>query len=215
MSRSLISFIILVCCLFLWYFSGLLTKKLKIFKNMEGDKLQKCQIYIFELFGLTYAISYLLHAKTFNIIFKANDYADIGPQETLNLTRSLSALVWLMYMVCLLCFCLCFILSLISQLLFVFGLILIQSAFSTGIQISTYIFNYLYIQYCIEMLTNQLRWSLKLHHIVVIIATTYFMLILDDYADLASLRWYVLLFHHYCTSHYGLFCMLIPFVINK
>ena len=42
------------------------------------------------------------------------------------------------------------------------------------------------------MLTNDLRWSLKLHHVVVIVATTYFMWLLNDYADIAALRWYVI-----------------------
>ena len=56
-------------------------------------------------------------------------------------------------------------------------------------------------QYLIEMITNDLRWSLKLHHIVDIITTTYFMWILDDYADLAALRWYML-FVIFCCMLY-------------
>eukprot|EP01084_Bolivina_argentea_P141962 249429_1 len=140
MSKSLIAFIMLSLCMILYWFSGYITRKLKIFKNVDSEKLDKCQIYIFELIGLSYAFIYLLYEGTFNIIFMADDYANIDPAETLKFIRSLSSLVFLMYL------------------------------------------------YCIEMLTNSLRWSLKLHHMVVIFATCYFMWMLDDFADLAAFR---------------------------
>ena len=41
------------------------------------------------------------------------------------------------------------------------------------------------------MLTNKLRWSLKLHHSVVIVTAMYYQLLLDGHADIASLRWSV------------------------
>ena len=81
-------------------------KRLKIFKHLDSDKRDKCQIYVFELLGLSYAFIYLLYENTFDVIFNANNYADIDPVESLNLVRSLSSLVFLMYLVCD-CVCAC------------------------------------------------------------------------------------------------------------
>ena len=102
MSRSLISFTLLASCIILYWFSGLLVKRLKIFKDIESDKLDKCQIYIFELLGLTYAFAYLLYENTFNMIVNPDEYTNLGPQQSLNIVRSLSSLVFLMYLVCVL-----------------------------------------------------------------------------------------------------------------
>eukprot|EP01084_Bolivina_argentea_P141961 249427_1 len=164
MSKSLIAFIMLSLCMILYWFSGYITRKLKIFKNVDSEKLDKCQIYIFELIGLSYAFIYLLYEGTLNIIFKADDYADIDPAKTLRLIRSLSSLVFLMYL------------------------------------------------YCIEMLTNSLRWSLKLHHMVIIFAACYFIWILDDFADLAVLRC-GLCFALYALTEQNVFAQLLLYRI--
>eukprot|EP01084_Bolivina_argentea_P123372 218626_1 len=56
MSKSLIAFIMFGLCMILYWFSGYITRKLKIFKHVDSEKLDKCQIYIFELIGLSYAL---------------------------------------------------------------------------------------------------------------------------------------------------------------
>lgn len=39
-------------------------------------------------------------------------------------------------------------------------------------------------------MANKLRWALQLHHTAVIFTALYYQLLMDGYADIASLRWY-------------------------
>eukprot|EP01083_Nonionella_stella_P008371 24082_1 len=97
-SKSLISFLLLIACLLLYAFSGLITRKWKLFKNVDPDKLKKCQLYIFELIGLTLCLSFIIYYKTYNIIFNPDSYPQFAPTPTLRFIRSIAAFVFIMYM---------------------------------------------------------------------------------------------------------------------
>ena len=98
-TKSMISMLILIGVIILYKISGLIT--LKVFKNIESDKRDKCRIYIFELLGLTISLSYFLYAATFNMIFYPQNYYHIEAKPAEELVGSLSMCIVVCYMVCL------------------------------------------------------------------------------------------------------------------
>eukprot|EP01084_Bolivina_argentea_P141963 249432_1 len=98
MPKSVISSLILFFCMIIYWLSGVIMNKLKIFKAIEPDKRNKCQIYVFELIGVPLALSYLLYEGTFGIVFKPDNYTDLNPNETVDLVRSMSTSTFLIYM---------------------------------------------------------------------------------------------------------------------
>ena len=90
----------MIAAMSLYRISGLITKKCKIFQQMDSEKRDKCQIYIFEFIGLSVAMVYMLYAGTFNLIFLPQYYADIKPIPAHQLVGSLSGFFFVVYMVC-------------------------------------------------------------------------------------------------------------------
>ena len=99
-SKSAIGLLYLIAAVSLYWISGQITRKLKIFQRVDSDKLDKCKIYVFELIGLTIAMIYLLYSGTFNAIFFPQDYANIEPEHAHHLAQSLSVCIFVTYMVC-------------------------------------------------------------------------------------------------------------------
>ena len=60
MPKSLITYFIVAILMILYWFCGYLTRTLKIFKDIDNEKRNKCQIYIFELVGLTVTLIFLV-----------------------------------------------------------------------------------------------------------------------------------------------------------
>eukprot|EP01083_Nonionella_stella_P130365 395624_1 len=98
MPKSVITTLILLACMLLYWCSELILNNLKAFNRIEPEKRRKCQIYIFELIGIPIAFVYLLYEGTFDAVFRPQKFDNMGPERSLTFLRSMCGTTFVIYM---------------------------------------------------------------------------------------------------------------------